>query len=704
MKTLYYPFFLKNYWMRMPESIVYLFAILLLLGQQAAQAQGMDLGDPSYSTLTWDHISSVRINDYVSASVGLTKDGRLYTWGGNGGHTSNTSNSANGYAVGQVAPYFVKGPAGETPIKVRVAASSGRGPGKYSNFPFPAFFCLTASGKMYAWGMNDGIAGSNLATFPVVTSQPADTDTTKAKRSPILMTNIGESTYVDMDFSQTGGYGVVIGSSGTAYLIGVYDYRSGGGFTSTFAPLPKPSGVGSSFKYTKVWVSHFPTAAATRLYLKGNDGNLYFTSGYMANEYSSGVPEVFGSNSPAPTFTAAELSRDIRSINPRLVPFPAGEEIVDMNVRVESGSTYAISASGKAYIAGTWRYYFSAGGGTPSLDYRTYVIAPLAAAPPASQLYIYVSFGDSTYYLKQFQQIAMPAGVTSVLSILGGRENSASQNYATLMVGNNNKVYWSGTGYGSDGAASVTAITSANFLQLTSSGSPSPLPDECNYISLARSNSYYSWLYEATNYRGAQKIFRPHDTYQLGIISASGRGYFVGQMAANTAPGKLVTTSGGFVYTSPYPVPISNELLLSCNLSPGTGGPLGEPVSTPGVGVIDCSKTKLYPAPVQGTPSELSLLVTINVTTVGDFSPITISGSGMSLVSGFDKVTATTTGVQTFHIPIKYDGTALTNAFQFTIGQAGSCSADLTNKPSNEITRVWSLNNCSAITPGVLSK
>ena len=298
----------------------------------------------------------------------------------------------------------------------------------------------------------------------------------------------------------------------------------------------------------------------------------------------------------------------------------------------------------------------------------------------------------------------MPVGVTKILSIIGGGNEgqSTTNNQATLMVGNDNKVYWSGTGNAT--GTNTTDFTTGNYLVPTTVAAPATLPDECYSVKYARTNTYYSWLYQAINYQGAAKLFRSRFVAQLGIISASGRGYFVGYMSPGTAPGKVLTPFGENTYLSAWPIPIANEQLLSCNDSPGTGGPLGEPVSTPGVGVIDCSKTKLYPAPVQGTPSELSLLVTINVTTIGDFSPITISGSGMSLVSGFDKVTATTTGVQTFHIPIKYDGSTLTNAFQFTIGSAGSCSADLTNKPSNEITKVWSLNNCTAITPGVLSK
>lgn len=698
MKAFYYPLLLK----RLKNRSTFYFGMSLLLARitsfdSFAQSGALDLGTPAYSTLAWDHISSIDNND-VSASIGKTTDGRVYTWGNNKGNTIHSGRAANGYTMMQVAPYFVKLPVGEVAQKVRVTASSGYS-GDAGAGSFSTFFCLTASGKMYAWGVNRGLAGNNLATFPRYTSTIALNDTTTAKRSPILMTNIGENTFVDMDFSRMGDYGVVIGSSGTAYHIG--QNKVANSYETTFAAIPQPNGVSASFKYTNIWLSDY--YIYPKIYLKGNDGNIYLTGEVVGSP--SGIPELYYRGSTFPTLTTAESARDIRAIKPRLVPFPAGENIIDVTVRATDNysSNYAISSSGKAYICGAWRFAFGRGGGAPGMDYRQYVVAPIKTAPPTADLDIWFANSlnvDTAYILKRFTEIAMPPGVTSILSIVGGQDQ-ATQNLATLMVGNNNKVYWSGTSNGGVGGYPFERMV-GNYLQITSSGAPQALPDECKDVQTVRSNSYYSWLYEAINYQGAKKLFHSHYTQlQLGIISKSGRGYFTGNMTPNTAPGKLITST---FYTTPYPVPIANELLLSCNTSPGTGGPLGEPVSTPGVGVIDCSKTKLYPAPVQGTPSELSLLVTINVTTIGDFSPITISGSGMSLVSGFDKVTSTTTGVQTFHIPIKYDGSTLTNAFQFTIGSAGSCSADLTNKPSNEITKVWSLNNCTAITPGVLSK
>lgn len=112
------------------------------------------------------------------------------------------------------------------------------------------------------------------------------------------------------------------------------------------------------------------------------------------------------------------------------------------------------------------------------------------------------------------------------------------------------------------------------------------------------------------------------------------------------------------------------------------------------VGTIDCAKTQLSPAPVLSTASQLDLIVTINVTTAGTFTPITVTGSGITVANGITSVTTSTTGIQQFHIPIKYDGTAL-GTMNFTIGtstNAGNCTADLTKAPKKAISDVWTLD------------
>jgi hypothetical protein len=61
-------------------------------------------------------------------------------------------------------------------------------------------------------------------------------------------------------------------------------------------------------------------------------------------------------------------------------------------------------------------------------------------------------------------------------------------------------------------------------------------------------------------------------------------------------------------------------------------------------GVIDCSKTQLYPAPVVGVSGQKVLYVTLNVSTSGCFSPLSVSGSGFSVANGVTQVCTTTTG------------------------------------------------------------
>jgi hypothetical protein len=119
-------------------------------------------------------------------------------------------------------------------------------------------------------------------------------------------------------------------------------------------------------------------------------------------------------------------------------------------------------------------------------------------------------------------------------------------------------------------------------------------------------------------------------------------------------------------------------------------------------GTIDCSKTQIFPAPVTGVASQHDLVVTINVTVAGCFTPITVSGSGMSVANGATQVCTTTTGVQTFHIPIKYDGTTILGTMNFTVGSAtnaGSCSANLALTPKKAIADIWTLECVPTVGP-----
>ena len=114
---------------------------------------------------------------------------------------------------------------------------------------------------------------------------------------------------------------------------------------------------------------------------------------------------------------------------------------------------------------------------------------------------------------------------------------------------------------------------------------------------------------------------------------------------------------------------------------------------------IDCSKTVISPAPIAGTASQVGLVVTLNVAAAGTITPLSISGSGFTLANGVTTVSTARTGIQTFMIPVNYDGTAL-GTVNFTIGASGSCSANMTLPSKKTISNVWTLDNCTAVQAG----
>jgi hypothetical protein len=117
----------------------------------------------------------------------------------------------------------------------------------------------------------------------------------------------------------------------------------------------------------------------------------------------------------------------------------------------------------------------------------------------------------------------------------------------------------------------------------------------------------------------------------------------------------------------------------------------------PAGGLINCAKTAFISAPTAGTPASIAIRVEINVTGAGTFSPITLSGSGFSLLDPNYTITAATTGVHTFVIPAYYDGSALSTV-DIGAGQAGTCTADLSSLPQDlkrvEI-EIWTPENCT---------
>lgn len=115
-------------------------------------------------------------------------------------------------------------------------------------------------------------------------------------------------------------------------------------------------------------------------------------------------------------------------------------------------------------------------------------------------------------------------------------------------------------------------------------------------------------------------------------------------------------------------------------------------------GTIDCAKTQLYPSPVVGQSGQKMLLVTVNVTVAGCFSPLTVSGSGMTLANNITELCTSTTGVQQLAIPVYYNGSTL-GTMNFSVGSAGSCSADLTVPVKKAICDIWSLDCVPTVGP-----
>ncbi|HAK76374.1 MAG TPA: hypothetical protein DCM71_05585, partial [Runella sp.] len=150
-----------------------LFCCSLLGGHNVVAQFGSDLGKQAVSTLAWQDISSHYTNNETMASIGLTTDGRVYTWGANMYHTiqanrnGTTATLANSY---QVTPYHVRVPGNETATKVRVLIYEGA-TYNYAN----TFFCLTSTGKLCAWGINTGLVGTVAGWTLGVPTSYADT-------------------------------------------------------------------------------------------------------------------------------------------------------------------------------------------------------------------------------------------------------------------------------------------------------------------------------------------------------------------------------------------------------------------------------------------------------------------------------------------------------------------------------------------------
>ncbi|MFY7886223.1 MAG: beta strand repeat-containing protein [Dolichospermum sp.] len=171
-----------------------------------------------------------------------------------------------------------------------------------------------------------------------------------------------------------------------------------------------------------------------------------------------------------------------------------------------------------------------------------------------------------------------------------------------------------------------------------------------------------------------------NEYYNSATADGGDNGVYGTGTPAVDGTGKVTAAS----YTGSYANAINNAVKTACVAA----------------GTINCAKTQIFTAPVVGVPGQKTLLVTINVTTPGCFTPITISGSGMSLANGVTQVCATNAGSQQLSIPVNYDGSSL-GTTNFTIGSAGSCSANLTLTPKKAIADVWTLDCVPTMAPSL---
>lgn len=138
-------------------------------------------------------------------------------------------------------------------------------------------------------------------------------------------------------------------------------------------------------------------------------------------------------------------------------------------------------------------------------------------------------------------------------------------------------------------------------------------------------------------------------------------------------------------------------------ITDNTGTPI---TSTTTEGTLDCNATVIIGNLVEGTSSDATLQVTIDISAAGS-SVVNASGSGLSIKGGTHILNASGSGEQTFYIPLSYSGATLGN-FTFEVVGIGTCMADLsTVTPTNVVNTIDVLplgNLCVPITPVTLTK
>lgn len=141
---------------------------------------------------------------------------------------------------------------------------------------------------------------------------------------------------------------------------------------------------------------------------------------------------------------------------------------------------------------------------------------------------------------------------------------------------------------------------------------------------------------------------------------------------------------------------VQGETTTTQSSNCGTKTPTVTPYKDPAAGTIQCNGLSFITAPMQGTVSTLVVKVPINVTSVGVFNPITVSGSGMTMQDPYETFNATTVGITDFYLTLKYDGSTL-GTFNISVGGAGSCSANLADQTKNNpsVVPIWTPQNCT---------
>lgn len=113
-------------------------------------------------------------------------------------------------------------------------------------------------------------------------------------------------------------------------------------------------------------------------------------------------------------------------------------------------------------------------------------------------------------------------------------------------------------------------------------------------------------------------------------------------------------------------------------------------------GTIDCNRVILV-KPTGVNTNQYTLLVPVNVTTIGCFDITGVSGAGMSLPYNISTTCTNKTGNQQLSIPLNYDGTTPLSAtnLNFTIGGT-SCVLPITTATNKQgIFNYFSRENCA---------